>query len=170
MVRDRSTTRSCSRSNAASASSTALPHPDPPLRLPPPRSAWLWLALLGAGLAGCAHARAVSTPNAAAAPFREQGLASFYTDALAGHRTANGERYSVEALTAAHRSLPFGTYVRVTAQQSGRSVVVRINDRGPFVQGRIIDLSREAAHRIGLLEVGVLAVTIEIVPSGPGLM
>jgi rare lipoprotein A len=123
------------------------------------------LALLAGVLAGCAHAPAVVPSRAAEAPFREQGLASFYANALAGRLTANGERYQPEALTAAHRSLPFGTHVRVTARQSGRSVVVRINDRGPFVAGRIIDLSNAAARRIGLLDVGVLEFAIESIPA-----
>ena len=78
------------------------------------------------------------------------GLASWYT----GWRTASGERFRDGALTAAHRSLPFGTHVLVTNTTSGRSVVVRINDRGPFVRGRIIDLSRSAAHAVGIAGIG----------------
>ena len=77
---------------------------------------------------------------------REHGIASVYTD----HRTASGERFSSRALTAAHRTLPFGTRVAVTSPRTGRSVVVRINDRGPFVRGRIIDLSPAAASELGL--------------------
>ena len=76
----------------------------------------------------------------------EHGIASVYSD----HRTASGERFSARALTAAHRTLPFGTRVVVTAPRTGRSVVVRINDRGPFVRGRIIDLSPAAANQLGL--------------------
>ena len=77
---------------------------------------------------------------------REHGMASVYTD----HRTASGERFSARALTAAHRTLPFGSCVKVTSPRTGRSVVVRINDRGPFVRGRIIDLSPAAAATLGL--------------------
>jgi rare lipoprotein A len=77
---------------------------------------------------------------------REHGIASVYTD----HRTASGERFSARALTAAHRTLPFGSCVKVTSPRTGRSVVVRINDRGPFVKGRIIDLSPAAAASLGL--------------------
>ena len=79
------------------------------------------------------------------------GVASWY--ALSS-KTASGERMNANAMTAAHKSLPFGTMVRVTDQKSGRSVKVRINDRGPFVKGRIIDLSRAAAHRLGLNGIG----------------
>jgi peptidoglycan lytic transglycosylase len=79
------------------------------------------------------------------------GVASWYAQR---GLTASGERMNPAAMTAAHRSLPFGTEVRVTDQRSGRSVRVRINDRGPFVRGRIIDLSRAAAHRLGLDGVG----------------
>lgn len=78
------------------------------------------------------------------------GNASWYGSELAGRRTANGERFNPNGLTAAHRSLPFGTRVRVTNRVTGRSVVVRINDRGPFVGGRQIDLARGAARAIGM--------------------
>lgn len=80
-----------------------------------------------------------------------------------GTRTANGEKYNPDGLTAAHRSLPFGTIVRVTHRESGRSVVVRINDRGPAKwTGREIDLSRGAARQIGMIGQGVAQVTIEV--------
>ncbi|QEE38110.1 septal ring lytic transglycosylase RlpA family protein [Methylobacterium sp. WL64] len=77
----------------------------------------------------------------------QSGGASWYGS---GHRTANGERFNPNGLTAAHRSLPFGTRVRVENRRTGRSVVVRINDRGPFVHGRIIDLSRGSARALGM--------------------
>jgi rare lipoprotein A len=77
----------------------------------------------------------------------ESGVASVY--AYSGERTASGERARPDGLTAAHRTLPFGTRVRVTNKSNGRSVVVRINDRGPFVRGRIIDLTPAAAHALG---------------------
>ena len=77
----------------------------------------------------------------------QSGAASWYGS---GHRTANGERFNPNGLTAAHRSLPFGTRVRVADKRTGRSVVVRINDRGPFVHGRIIDLSRGSARALGM--------------------
>src|SRR5262245_15985902 len=76
--------------------------------------------------------------------------ASYYGKELAGRRTASGERFNPSAMTAAHRTLPFGTRVRVTNTHNGRSVIVRINDRGPFVKGRSIDLSSGAARAIGM--------------------
>jgi rare lipoprotein A len=82
------------------------------------------------------------------------GVASYYGNELAGHRTANGERFNPGLLTAAHRTLPFGSKVRVTYAATGKSVVVRINDRGPFHGGRIIDLSKSAAAQIGLVARG----------------
>lgn len=78
------------------------------------------------------------------------GLASWYGPGFSGHRTANGERFNSGAYTAAHRSLPFGTRLRVTCRRTGRSVVVRINDRGPFVGGRVIDLSQAASRALGM--------------------
>ena len=94
------------------------------------------------------------------------GIASWYDEDLG---TASGERFDPEAMTAAHRTLPFGTVVRVACQRSGRSVTVRINDRGPAAwTGRMIDLSRGAARVIGMLEAGVVPVEIEMLsqPSG----
>ncbi|MEC4813871.1 MAG: septal ring lytic transglycosylase RlpA family protein [Scytonema sp. PMC 1069.18] len=87
------------------------------------------------------------------------GMASWYGS---GSRTATGERYNPQGLTAAHRSLPFGTRVRVTNTRNGRSVVVRINDRGPFIRGRIIDLSAGAARVLGIMSSGVAPVRIEV--------
>ncbi|MCE8021162.1 septal ring lytic transglycosylase RlpA family protein [Halomonas sp. MCCC 1A11036] len=90
----------------------------------------------------------------------EQGQASFYADRYHGRRTASGETHDRNALTAAHRSLPFGTRVRVTRLDNGRETVVRINDRGPFVRGRVIDLSRRAAEELGMLRQGVAEVRL----------
>jgi peptidoglycan lytic transglycosylase len=99
-----------------------------------------------------------------AAPAYQAGLATWYGGKLAGHRTASGERFDPAQMTAAHRTLPFGTLVEVTRADTGRSVVVRINDRGPFGDGaRIIDLSRGAAEKIGLVRVGVTRVTLRVV-------
>ncbi|GEP09794.1 septal ring lytic transglycosylase RlpA family protein [Methylobacterium gnaphalii] len=88
-------------------------------------------------------------------------IASWYGPGFQGHRTANGERFNSGGLTAAHRTFPFGTRVRVTNQANGRSVVVRINDRGPFVAGRSIDLAHGAAHAIGVS--GTSHVRLEVV-------
>ncbi len=87
----------------------------------------------------------------------QTGIASIYS----GGRTANGEHVRASGLTAAHRSLPFGTMVRVTNQRSGRSVVVRINDRGPFIRGRVIDVTPAAAHVLGFS--GLAPVTLAVV-------
>ncbi len=92
-----------------------------------------------------------------------EGVASYYGHELAGNRTASGERFNPQALTAAHRSLPMGTKIRVTNQANGRSVVVRINDRGPFARGRIIDVSLAAAREIAMIRSGTARVRLEIV-------
>ncbi len=91
-----------------------------------------------------------------------EGRASWYNKGFAGKRTASGEIYDPEALTAAHRSLPFGTFLRVTDLDTGASVVVRVNDRGPYVGDRILDLSEAAARLIGLLPAGTAMVRCEI--------
>lgn len=91
------------------------------------------------------------------------GVASYYASKFAGRRTANGETYRPAALTAAHRTAPFGSKVRVTHLGSGKHVVVRINDRGPHVKGRIIDLSYAAAQKIGLTRSGTARVKLTLV-------
>lgn len=93
------------------------------------------------------------------------GKASWYGGKFHGRKTASGERFDKNALTAAHKKLPFGTRVRVTSERSGKSVVVRINDRGPFAPGRVIDLSEAAARRLGMIRAGVVRVTIEILSA-----
>jgi len=104
-----------------------------------------------------------ASPLVGGAPrYTETGMASWYGPGFAGRPTASGERFVPSQRTAAHRTLPFGTVVRVTRLDSGRKVVVRINDRGPFVEGRIIDLSRGAARRLSMLRDGVVEVRIEV--------
>jgi rare lipoprotein A len=88
------------------------------------------------------------------------GLASYYVE---GSRTASGEKFDPHDLTAAHRSLPFGTRLRVTSLGTGRSVIVRVNDRGPFVPGRVVDVSYSAADRLGIVGRGVAKVKIDVV-------
>ena len=95
------------------------------------------------------------------------GLASYYAKRYHGRRTANGERFDVAKLTAAHRTLPFGTRVRVTNQRNGKSVVVRVNDRGPFVAGRVIDLSPAAARKLDMMDAGLVPVRLELLDA-PG--
>ncbi len=91
-----------------------------------------------------------------------RGVASYYGNEFQGRLTANGERFDQNQMTAAHRTLPFGTKVRVKHVNNGREVVVRINDRGPFVDGRIIDLSRAAAEQLDMIREGVAMVEITI--------
>ncbi|MEM7703459.1 MAG: septal ring lytic transglycosylase RlpA family protein [Pseudomonadota bacterium] len=91
------------------------------------------------------------------------GVASYYGKRFHGRLTANGERFNMNAMTAAHKTLPFGTRVRVTNPSNGRSVTVRINDRGPFIRGRTIDLSRAAATKLGMISRGHARVKLDIV-------
>jgi rare lipoprotein A len=88
------------------------------------------------------------------------GMASYYKS---GRLTANGERFNPHGMTAAHRTLPFGTKVRVTHTRTGKSIIVRINDRGPFIRGRVIDLSLGAARAIGMTKSGVARVTYTVI-------
>jgi rare lipoprotein A len=94
--------------------------------------------------------------------YTQNGKASYYHDSLHGRKTASGEVYNKRAMTAAHKRLPLGSKVRVTNVSSGKSIVVKINDRGPFVKGRIIDLSRTAARKLGMIRKGVVKVQVEV--------
>jgi rare lipoprotein A len=134
------------------------------------------LALLLIGLAGCA-AQPSSPPAPLPVPvaplppspepfFTQTGLASFYGHAHAGKTTASGENFAPGDLTAAHRTLAFGTSVKVTNLENGQSVVVKITDRGPFVRGRILDVSLAAARALGMQDKGVTRVRIEALSSG----
>ncbi|NVJ06617.1 septal ring lytic transglycosylase RlpA family protein [Myxococcus sp. AM001] len=89
-----------------------------------------------------------------------EGLASFYGPGLHGRPTASGERFDQEAMTAAHRKLRFGSCLRVVNMENGRAVKVRVNDRGPFIDGRIVDLSKGAARKLGMLDKGVVRVRL----------
>ncbi|MGB5854503.1 MAG: septal ring lytic transglycosylase RlpA family protein [Oceanisphaera sp.] len=108
-----------------------------------------------------------SDPNTFVAPERsnvvsvQQGKASYYGARHHGRKTASGEPFNKNALTAAHRTLPFGTRVRVTNLNNQQSIVVRINDRGPYAKGRIIDLSEQAAREINMIRAGVAKVKVE---------
>ncbi|HVK98983.1 MAG TPA: septal ring lytic transglycosylase RlpA family protein [Dongiaceae bacterium] len=95
--------------------------------------------------------------------YTESGEASFYANKHQSRKTANGEKYSHDLKTAAHKTIPFGAKVKVTNVDNGKSVVVRINDRGPFVRGRIIDLSKSAFSSIGNTAQGLIDVEIEVV-------
>jgi len=102
-------------------------------------------------------------PNA----WAEQGPASWYGKAFHGQLAASGEIYDREALTAAHRTLPFGTNVKIRRVDSGNTVVVRINDRGPYSGNRIIDVSEAAARRLGMTDSGVVTVALEVLAPAP---
>ncbi|KFE54247.1 septal ring lytic transglycosylase RlpA family protein [Pseudomonas syringae] len=106
-------------------------------------------------LAGCATG--VIDPRG----YDETGTASYYGSQHHGNRTASGERFDQHGLTAAHRRLPFGTQVRVTNLNNDKTVIVRINDRGPHTRGRLIDVSREAAEQLGMLRSGTAPVRVQ---------
>ena len=150
------------------------------------KRAWMLIAFSSLCLAGCASERAaipvpgtgaksefaapIAAPVRAAAPaeipiFTQSGVASWYREIGRFKRTANGEKPEPMRLTAAHRSLPFGTIVRVTSLRDGRSILVRINDRGPYAHHRIIDVSYAAAATLGILHDGVAQVTLGVYPS-----
>lgn len=112
--------------------------------------ALLTIALMGTATAG----------NALASNVDQKGIASYYADYFEGRTTASGEVFKQKALTAAHRTLPFGTVVTVTRRDSGDQVDVVINDRGPFVDGRVIDLSKQAARELGMLHRGTVPVDL----------
>jgi len=95
-------------------------------------------------------------------PKKEVGMASFYADKFVGRKTASGEVYRHDSLTAAHKTLPFGTKLRITHVANGRSVVVRVNDRGMKGLNRVVDLSRSAAEQLGMISSGVAKVEVEI--------
>jgi len=128
------------------------------------------VAAFAAAAAACRKKTRVPTalPRASGA---ETGIASWYGHPYHGRRAASGEIYDMEQLTAAHRTLAFGTLVRVRNLTNGKTVEVRINDRGPFVDGRIIDLSRAAARAIDLIGPGTARVRLEVLeqPAGPSL-
>jgi rare lipoprotein A len=153
----------------------------------------LAVCIAGLVLAGCATSprfAARSTPSSTKDPANSQtptagelktprnpggkilltleGVASYYADEFHGKQTSNGEIYDMNSLTAAHRTFPFGTKVRITNLENGKIVVVRVNDRGPFHEGRIIDLSLAAAKELDLVRSGTARVKIEVLEWGDG--
>ena len=127
----------------------------------------LVLALLLGLVPGCAGSRSIPIAVAPSSSeerlaFEEEGYASYYGREHHGRRTASGERFDAGRLTAAHRTLPFGTRVRVTNLDNGRKVVVTVTDRGPFRRHRVIDVSRRAAEDLGFLREGTARVRLEV--------
>jgi rare lipoprotein A len=122
------------------------------------------LALLGGGIAYRDNLATLKDQADQVASDGLAGIASWYGDHWQGRKTASGTRFDVKKLTAAHRTLPFNTRVRVTNLDNGKSVIVLVNDRGPYVDGRVIDLSTAAARRLGMVKKGLVPVRIEIVP------
>jgi len=123
--------------------------------------------LLASTSASACVARRAPSPKPRAAAHTETGIASWYGERSHGRRTASGEIFDMHALTAAHRTLVFGSIVRVTEIRSGESVDVRINDRGPADGARIIDLSYAAARRLGMLRRGVARVKLSVIDRHP---
>jgi len=124
-------------------------------------------ALLGVCLpllAGCASSSSRGTTRGGGVS--ESGVASYYAHKYHGRTTASGERFDMNDMTAAHKTLPFGTRVRVTNVSNGKSVTVRINDRGPFVKGRVIDLSLAAAKKLDMVNAGLAQVRLRSAGSG----
>lgn len=126
----------------------------------------LTVVLLGSGLllmnTGCAGRSRAATASSSGGRAFERGIASWYGRKYHGRSTASGERFNMHAMTAAHPRLPFGTVVRVVRVSNGRKVRVRINDRGPFKKGRVIDLSYGAAKKLDLIQDGVAEVEVFI--------
>lgn len=126
----------------------------------PPWRFWFVLLLVPL-LAACA-ARRPADPGPVETGWAQQGVASWYGEPFHGRPTASGQIYDMEDMTAAHPSLPMGTRVRVTVLETGRQTRLRINDRGPFAKGRIIDVSRAGARMLGFLEQGTARVRVEV--------
>jgi rare lipoprotein A len=149
-------------------------------RQEPGRWRFLALLLLAGGLAACSGPAPVDWPAVALLPppseapsslppetgprprFAQEGLASWYGKRFHKKRTASGERYNMHDLTAAHRTLPLDTVVRVTNLDNHLTVLVRVNDRGPFRRGRVIDLSAGAAYALGMMQRGIAPVLVEV--------
>lgn len=128
-------------------------------------SAWLLIPAVGLLLTAC-----TCLPKGRAdldVGMKERGIASWYGQDFHGWMTASGETYNMEAPTAAHRTLPLGTVVRVTNVKNGKQVRVRINDRGPYVHGRILDLSYAAARKLSMVEHGITPISLEVIGNQP---
>ncbi|MSR22072.1 MAG: septal ring lytic transglycosylase RlpA family protein [Gemmatimonadetes bacterium] len=132
------------------------------------RGALVLAALLLTVPTGCARlATPIATAPSPGEGWTEEGVASWYGDPYHGRATASGETYDMEALTTAHRTLPFGTIVLVENLESGERITLRINDRGPFVRGRVLDVSRRSARDLGMIGPGTAPVRITVLTATP---
>jgi rare lipoprotein A (peptidoglycan hydrolase) len=135
---------------------------------PAPRAGIACLpVLLAMVIAGCGTSVPRFTSGQIVETGELAGVASYYAEEFHGRKTANGEVYDMHAFTAAHRTLPFNTRVKVTNRDNGKSVIVRINDRGPFKDNRVIDLSLSAAKAIGMIGAGTAPVLLEVIQAPP---
>lgn len=132
------------------------------MRLPSVLKPLLFVLLLATGV-GCAP----TNPGVGQKGYTEEGKASYYSNKLHGRKMANGDKYSRHKLTAAHRTLPFGTKVKVTNLETNKTVKVKITDRGPFVKGRVVDLSEAAAKRLDYISAGIVPVRVKVVKPAP---
>jgi peptidoglycan lytic transglycosylase len=128
----------------------------------------LTLAVVAGLVVACAGPRAATRPTPAVVGAEERGLASWYGHPYHGRRTSSGEVYDMNAMTAAHRTLPFSTWLRVENLNNGRAVRVRVNDRGPFVDGRIVDVSHAAGLVLGIVGPGVAPVKLRVIAPPAG--
>ena len=126
------------------------------------------LAVAAGFMVACAGPRATMRPTPAVVGAEERGLASWYGHPYHGRRTSNGEVYDMHRMTAAHRTLPFSTWLHVENLSTGQTARVRVNDRGPFVDGRILDVSRAAALELGIVGPGVVPVRLRVIAPPPG--
>lgn len=124
--------------------------------------------VFSAGVLGTLALFSVTSAAMGDTGFMQKGTASYYADRFHGKKTASGEPYQKEALTAAHKTLPLGTKARITNLKNGKSVVVKVNDRGPHTKGHIVDLSWRAARELGMIRAGLAQVRVEAVDSGDG--
>lgn len=123
-----------------------------------------FIVMVSLALLGCRERQASNNPE----PYTQEGKASFYSGIFIGKETSSGEKYHPDSLTAAHMYLPIGTQVEVTNLENNKSVIVAINDRGPYIDGRIIDLSASAARQLGFVDDGVVDVRLTIVKPADG--
>lgn len=131
---------------------------------------WRSLLPLLLGLQACSLAGGPPppspTPRETPAAWTQTGIASWYGEPFHGRTTASGEKYDMNKLTCAHKTLPFQTRLRVQNLDNGRSITLRVTDRGPFVEGRIVDVSRKAAQELGMIGPGTARVRITVLPAG----